>query len=219
MRVFPSSPVIEQSAVHVRCTCGMGHAARGMRHAASAHRRRSAADQHVVTLTAPAAETRPLPETPSAAQRRARWPRIALLVLLVLAGAAVVPSVLPFTVETVDNDRVCVPIAEGWKAERAKPSEADMQELVDILAILPSPDAMRDPVQRAAWLEAERVRTSTPGYKRAEAYLNWVGGPGACIPESRHRLILTGAGLGGVLALATLRLVAAGRLTSSRSSE
>lgn len=120
--------------------------------------------------------------------------------LLVLAGAALVPAVLPFTVDTGDADKVCVPAAHGWRGERDKPSEADLSELEAGLGAVPSPEVMADPAGRAAWLAAEAARTSTPGYRRAEAYVEWRAGDGACVPESRHRLILTGAAA-GVLAV------------------
>ena len=133
----------------------------------------------------------------------ARWVRGARVGLLVLLGAALIPAILPFSVETGDSDRVCVPALHGWHADRQKPSEADLQELVDNMTQLPSPEAMRDPLQREKWLAAEESRASTPGYKRAESYVEWIGGPGACIPESRHRLIQTGVGLGGIGIVAT----------------
>jgi hypothetical protein len=123
---------------------------------------------------------------------------LARFVLLALVGVALVPSVLPFTVESAVNDRVCVPVFAGWHADRATPSDADAAELFASFTVLPTPEEMRDPVGRAAWLAEEEARTSTPGYRRAEAYVEWRGGAGACVPESRHRLIQSGAGLGAI---------------------
>ena len=60
-------------------------------------------------------------------------------------------------------------------------------------APLPTPEAMRDPAERAEYLAAERRRSSTPGYRRAEAYIAWLDGPGACVPEGHRRLALSGA--------------------------
>ena len=47
---------------------------------------------------------------------------------------------------------------------------------------------------RAAW-QAFKARPDT---QRANAWVEWETGPGECIHESRHRLIVSGIGLGVV---------------------
>ena len=153
-----------------------------------------------MALTVEAAPIPPVDPPPLGRPRRLSVTRF---VLLVLAGVALTPAVLPFTVETTENDRVCVPLLAGWHADRATPSDADATELFASFTALPTPEQMRDPDKRAAWLSEEKARTSTPGYRRAEAYLQWRGGAGACVPESRHRLIQSAIGLGGVGLVAT----------------
>lgn len=148
-------------------------------------------------------EAAPRPRDDPQPLGRPHWVSVARFVLLALVGVALVPSVLPFTVETAENDSVCVPVLAGWHSDRAAPSDADAAELFASFTALPTPEEMRDPDKRDAWLSEEKARTSTPGYRRAEAYVEWRGGTGACVLESRHRLIQSAIGLGGVGLIAT----------------
>ncbi len=168
-----------------------------------------------MALTVEADLARP-PADPTPRRGRART--ILRLVVIALAGLSFVPSVLPFTVGTGGDDRVCVAIKDGWHRDRSRPSDADLEELFASFSVLPTPEEMRDPEKRALWFAEEEARTSTPGYRRAEAYVNWVAGDGACVPEARHRLIQTGLGLGGVAVLAGAGIIVTRKRTARHSS-
>lgn len=134
---------------------------------------------------------------------------------LIVAALALAPALMPYTVERPDGDRVCVALKDGWHRARKVPSESDLREVLDALnAPLPTPDEMRDPQARAAYLAAERERQSTPGYERAAAYIEWSDGPGSCVTTAHRRLQMSLA----VLAVAAMLALAA-RSTRDRGRE
>lgn len=123
---------------------------------------------------------------------------MARIALMVLAGLALVPSVLPFTPANRDENRVCVALVEGWHGDRRAPAEADFELLAEAVADLPTPEMLQDQAARAAFRVRERERQASPPYQRVQSYILWAAGDGACISESRHRLIQSGLLLGAV---------------------
>jgi hypothetical protein len=67
-----------------------------------------------------------------------------------------------------------------------------------------TPASRAAPISPMGVLAEMRRIMATPEYRRASERLDWLVGPGACVPEARHRLILSGGGLGGVAAAAAL---------------
>ncbi len=133
---------------------------------------------------------------------------------LIIAAVAVVPMVMPYTVERSEGDKVCVALRDTWHRDRPRPSESDLREVEGALtAPLPTPEQMRDPQTRAAYLTAERRRQSTPGYKRAATYIEWRSGPGACVPGAHRRALLS-----AVLASVAVAIGFALRIGHRRSS-
>ena len=100
-----------------------------------------------------------------------------------------------------------MPVVDGWHADRRQPAQADFDELAAGVEDIPSPEAMRDPNVRAAYAAAVKVQLASPAYRRVQAYIDWSTGSGACVPDSRHRLIQTGLGLGGVAGAAVIATV------------
>ena len=124
--------------------------------------------------------------------RRAN-PRTVAVVALVLLGAALVPAVVPFDVETRDGERTCVPVVHGWAKERERPSDIEMREY--------------------ATNRTEMREYDTDGAYHVEAYLEWLSGPGACVPGSRDRLRPIGK------ALSVLAILGVAVFTISRRGE
>lgn len=123
---------------------------------------------------------------------------LAAVRIVVLVGAALSlgPSVMPYTVERSEGDRVCVAVWDGWHRARPEPSSREVQEVLAALeAPIPPPEEMRDPAVRREFLAAERRRQASPGFRRASAYIDWADGAGACIAQAHRRLSLSGAGL------------------------
>jgi hypothetical protein len=115
----------------------------------------------------------------------------------VVACAVLYPSVTSFA--TGDDHQIsCLAIKDGWHRDRTM-SDSD---LIAAYASLPKPppgDRLKDPAVARRWQEEFHAARALPAVQRAEAAANWADGPGACVPESRHRLIISGVGLGVLL--------------------
>ena len=120
--------------------------------------------------------------TPIMERMRLSAGRVALVVALAV-GAALLPAVLPFTIDTVEGERRCVAILDGWQAERERPPYEDLRAFARDLAELRPPDSPQD--------------------RRVEAYVEWISGPGACVPKSHDRLAITAGGFAAVALFAT----------------
>jgi hypothetical protein len=64
------------------------------------------------------------------------------------------------------------------------------------------------------WRRRMQQAQQNPATVRANARLTWLAGSGACVPESRHRLMVSGALLAGLLVVAA----AAGLLLRARAA-
>jgi hypothetical protein len=125
--------------------------------------------------------------------------------LLVTAGATVVacavlfPSVTGFAAGS-DDSSGCLAIRDGWHRDRTM-SDTEMSAAFGPLPKPLTQQQMRDPAAVARFRDQVRAVDASPAAQRAIAAADWAAGPGACVPESRHRLILSGIGLGGLLAV------------------
>jgi hypothetical protein len=105
--------------------------------------------------------------------------RLLTIVALALATCvALFPSVSGFSAG-LDGERSCVAVADGWHADRGRMSAAE--KATESIG----PGSISSP-------EQDRAIDS------ANEKLVWTEGPGACVAESRHRLILTGIGFGAI---------------------
>ena len=110
--------------------------------------------------------------------------RLLAIVVISAAGCtALYPSVSAFSAG-VDGEKGCLAITDGWHADRGQMNAAEKASESMAFVSPPSP-------------EQRRVIDD------ANAKLEWVQGPGACVSESRHRLIMSGIGLGGVALVCT----------------
>ena len=118
---------------------------------------------------------------------------LAVLAISVVGCVALFPSVTSFPAGV--DGKGCLAVADGWHADRPAPSANDR-------AI----EASAGPYSRTSGAE-EQILT------RVYAYDDWRAGPGVCVPESRHRLILSAIGLTPLL----LGFAAAGIIRRARS--
>ena len=114
------------------------------------------------------------PERDSEAGHRTFYVRLVVAALVTCAAAvALLPSMTGFTAG-VDANRSCVAIRDGWHADRG-------------------PDAADEVVINTFYGHPTAEQMQAIG--RANSHLTWLQGSGACVPESRHRLMISGAGL------------------------
>ena len=118
------------------------------------------------------------------------WRRVGIVaVVTALAAFAMWPSISGFEAGS-NATRACVALRDGWHADRVAPSQADEQA---------------PPESATAF--------------RAEEYYTWRDGPGACVPEARHRLMLSGTGLAVLIGGVFVAVVALRRRTRSGRPE
>jgi hypothetical protein len=98
---------------------------------------------------------------------------LVVAVFTVVVAVALWPSLTGFTAG-VDGLRSCIALKDGWHADRG-PTAAD-----DVIL-------------------AGSFDHVTPAIERAIARDEWANGPGACVAESRRRLIVTGTALTSVV--------------------
>ena len=123
-----------------------------------------------------------------------------LLAVAVLAAAgcgALWPSVTGFAAGP-DHDTGCIAITNGWHADKSGPSAADIAAIDAASPGPPTAAQQRDPAAMARWRAQWQAAQSNPALRRAIAYDDWVNGAGACVRQSRHRLVVSGLGLGAL---------------------
>jgi hypothetical protein len=103
---------------------------------------------------------------------------LALVAVSVVGCVSLYPSVTSFPAGV--DQKGCLAIVDGWHADRRAPTAADR-----------TVEATAGPYSRSSAAE-QRI------LDRVYAYDDWRVGSGACIPESRHRLIMSGIGLAAI---------------------
>jgi hypothetical protein len=123
-----------------------------------------------------------------------------LAVALVTAAtcAALWPSVTGFSAGP-NRDTGCAAIRDGWHSEVPAASAADLAQVGAIFPPPPTPAQAKDPQFMARWRAQLQAGRANPVTIRANARMEWLAGPGACVPESRHRLLLSATALGCLL--------------------
>jgi len=104
---------------------------------------------------------------------------VAVACVTVAACLALLPSITAFS-SGADEGRSCVAIVDGWHADR------------------PGLTAAERAAESTGFVGRPATRDELRALAAGDAYLTWRAGPGACIPESRHRLIRTGIALGSL---------------------
>jgi hypothetical protein len=124
-----------------------------------------------------------------------------LLAIAVIAGAGCValwPSVTGFA-GGPDHQIGCVAIKDGWTAGPSKPSDAQVRAAFAAYPPLPTEAQRQDPGFMSRFRAQIQVVDSLPVVQQANTYADWVSQAGACVHESRHRLIRSGVGLLGLV--------------------
>ena len=122
---------------------------------------------------------------------------LAVMVISAIGCIALWPSVSGFSAGP-DHQTGCLAIVDGWKADKSAP------HLDNAGGLAPLTHAeLADPAALARWRAQWQAWRARPEVQQAMAYTDWMDGPGACVHASRHRLILTGIGLGSLAAVCT----------------
>jgi len=130
--------------------------------------------------------------------------RLLTVVAIAAAGCiALWPSVSGFGAGP-DHSTGCVAVLNGWHAQKSAPSAADVDALDAAYPATPTEAQRNDPAFMAEFQARLRAVQALPAWQHANVYLDWNNGSGACISESRQRLIRSG------VALASLAVFCAG---------
>jgi hypothetical protein len=115
----------------------------------------------------------------------------------VAACAALYPSVTGFAAGP-DHQIGCLAVKDGWQRDHTM-SDADASAAFSAFPKSLTPEQLDDPVAVARFREQMRAAQVLPEVQRAIAAEDWAAGPGACVRESRHRLVISSIGLGVLL--------------------
>jgi hypothetical protein len=138
------------------------------------------------------------PERDEDTDRRHFYARLFAIAMVSAAGClALWPSVTGFAAGP-DHDTGCLAVTDGWHANRSAPSDADVRAAYAAYPPLPTEAERQDPAFMARFRARLQALDALPVVQQANAYADWVSGAGACVPESRHRLIRSGVGLVGL---------------------
>jgi hypothetical protein len=123
---------------------------------------------------------------------------ITIAAVTVAACAVLYPSVTGFAAGP-DHQIGCVAFSDGWKRDHTESATVVAAAYATLPKML-TPQQLHDPAAVERFREQWRVAQASPEVQRAIASDDWAAGPGACVHESRHRLILSGIGLGVLFA-------------------
>jgi hypothetical protein len=139
------------------------------------------------------------PERDDDSDGRRRFYRRLLVVVVISAAGCVAlwPSVSGFS-GGPDHDTGCLAITDGWHADKGPPSDAEINAAYSVMPKTPSRAQMLDPQFMAHWRVAWRAAQADPAVVRVNEQIDWVDGAGVCVRPSRHRLIVSGIGLGAL---------------------
>lgn len=125
-----------------------------------------------------------------------------IAIVTVVASIALWPSVSGFSAGP-DHDTGCVAIKDGWHADVPAPTRQELTAAYSAMPPTPTPAQQHDAEYMNAWRAKWRTAQANPAVIRANARLQWLDGPGACVAESRHRLMLSGIALSILLLCVT----------------
>jgi len=125
---------------------------------------------------------------------------LTVAVISALGCIALWPSVAEFATGP-DHQTGCLPIRDGWHADRSAPTAADAAAVTAALPPIPTAAQRNDPAFMARWRVAWQAGQANPAVVQAYSYQDWASSTGMCIRASRHRLILSGIGLGALIAV------------------
>jgi len=134
---------------------------------------------------------------------RSFYRRVAgIAIVTVVVCVALWPSVSGFAAGP-DHDTGCVAIKDAWHSQVPAPNGRELAAAYSAVPPMPTPAQQQDAQYMNAWRAKWRTAQADPAVLRANERLDWLNGPGACVAESRHRLIVSGIALGAVLLCVT----------------
>ena len=139
------------------------------------------------------------PERDDDSDRRHFYLRLLAIAVISTAGClALWPSVTGFA-GGPDHQIGCLAIKDAWTSGPSAPSDAAVRAAFAAYPAMPTAAQRNDPAFMARFRAQIQAIDSLPVVQQANAYANWVSQAGACVHESRHRLIRSGIGLVGLV--------------------
>jgi hypothetical protein len=109
------------------------------------------------------------------------------------------PSVTGFSAGE-DHQTGCLAVKDGWHGEKSAPDMVAVSAAFASYPVIPAnPGQRNDPEFMARFHARMQAVDALPVIQQFTAYEDWKAGAGACVPESRHRLIESGIGLGALI--------------------
>ena len=139
------------------------------------------------------------PERDQDSDRRHFYVRLLAIAVIAAAGClALWPSVTGFA-GGPDHEIGCLAVKDAWTSGPSAPSDAAMKAAFASYPPMPTPVQRDDPAFMNRFRAQIQAVDSLAVVQQANAYANWVSQAGACVRESRHRLIRSGVGLLGLV--------------------
>jgi len=130
--------------------------------------------------------------------RRHFFLRLGAIAAITVAGSlALWPSVTGFA-GGPDHQIGCVAVLDGWHRDKPHPSDAQVQAAYASYPPMPTEAQRNDPGFMEHFRAQLNALAAQPVLQQANAYADWVSKEGACMHESRHRLIRSGVALVGL---------------------
>lgn len=139
------------------------------------------------------------PERDEDTGRRHFYVRLLAIAVISTAGClALWPSVTGFA-GGPDHQIGCLAVKDAWTAGPSAPSDAAVKAAFAAFPAMPTEAQRNDPAFMARFRARIQAIDSLPVVQQANTYADWVSQAGACVHESRHRLIRSGVGLLGLV--------------------
>jgi hypothetical protein len=138
------------------------------------------------------------PERDQDDDRRHFFVRLGAIAAITVAGCLVLwPSVTGFAAGP-DHLTGCLAVTDGWHGDKPHPSDSEIKAAYASYPPIPTEAQRNDPAFMDRFRAQLHAIDALPVVQQANAYADWVSKAGACVHESRHRLIRSGIGLAGL---------------------
>ena len=138
------------------------------------------------------------PERDADDDRRHFFVRLGAIAAITVAGClALWPSVTGFA-GGPDHQIGCLAVTDGWRPDKPHPTDAQVQAAYAAYPPMPTEAQRNAPAFMQRFRAELNAIDALPVVQQANAYADWVSKAGACVHESRHRLIRSGLGLVGL---------------------
>jgi hypothetical protein len=139
------------------------------------------------------------PERDEDTDRRRFYGRLLAIAVISAAGClALWPSVTGFA-GGPDHQIGCLAVKDAWTSGPSAPNDAAVKAAFADYPPMPTEAQRNDPAFMATFRARIQALQALPIVQQATDYANWVSQAGACVRESRHRLMRSGVGLLGLV--------------------